>query len=204
MRDSWGARTSSPAATAVTAPGSGRRRSIRTWSGRSSPRWPKARASRHVNSGADARPFRSPWLDAVTYGAETRIGVFPIFRARDADELQKGAAAEAQPLHHRQGGAGGGVPGTGKDLVPLLTPHPQGLGRGDADLLEVRDRREDVARERVAFGVLGRCAGRNGDEDVGFQGGCRRPRRIRRCIAEHDRTPRDDACDPKAGKLADL
>ena len=48
---SSGARTSSPAATAATAPGSGRRRWIRTWSGPSSRRWPKARASRRGSFG---------------------------------------------------------------------------------------------------------------------------------------------------------
>src|SRR2546421_3151815 len=51
---SWSAlRTSWRAAIAATAPGSGRRRSIPTWYGRSSRRSPKARASRRDNSGSE-------------------------------------------------------------------------------------------------------------------------------------------------------
>jgi len=44
-RNSWDARTSSPEATAATAPGSARRRWTRTWCGRRWRRWPRARGS---------------------------------------------------------------------------------------------------------------------------------------------------------------
>jgi hypothetical protein len=43
-------------------------------------------------------------LDAVAYGAEAGIGVFPRVRARDPDHLQICAAAKAQPLNDRQRG----------------------------------------------------------------------------------------------------
>ena len=51
MRGWSAARTSWPARIAATAPGSARPRSIPTWCGRSSRRWPRARASPRANSG---------------------------------------------------------------------------------------------------------------------------------------------------------
>src|SRR5215472_17560220 len=54
MRDSLAMKTSSPAVIAATAPGSGRRRSIRASCGRNSPASPKAPDSRRTNSGGDA------------------------------------------------------------------------------------------------------------------------------------------------------
>ena len=71
LRASWSAaRTSSPAATAATAPGSARPRSIPTWCGRSSPRWPRARASPRRSSGrveAQSAAFTPRELDAVAH-----------------------------------------------------------------------------------------------------------------------------------------
>src|SRR4051812_29111610 len=49
----------SPAATAAMVPGSGRPRSIPTWSGPRWRRWPKARGSPRNSSGAD-RPMAAP------------------------------------------------------------------------------------------------------------------------------------------------
>src|SRR5262249_45836056 len=54
MRDSLAMKTSSPAVIAATAPGSGRRRSIRASCGRNSPASPKAPDSRRANSGGAA------------------------------------------------------------------------------------------------------------------------------------------------------
>jgi hypothetical protein len=85
-------------------------------------------------------------LDAVAYGAEAGIGVFPRVRARDPDHLQICAAAKAQPLHDRQRGGARRIPGISEDLVTLLAADPQGLGRGDANIPEIWSRREESWR----------------------------------------------------------
>ena len=83
------------AATAATAPGSGRRRSIPTWCGPSSPRSPRARGSRRRSSGSNARPSSSRSvatasaarrmarpLRALRHGFETRARSAPQHEVR--------------------------------------------------------------------------------------------------------------------------
>src|SRR5262249_34298448 len=181
-----GARTSSPAAIAATAPGWDRPRLTPTWSGRSSPRSPKARGSRPGNFGPE-----SARLDAVAHRAEARIGVLPGIAARDPDHLQIGASAEAHPLCHGERGAAGGVPPGGEDLVTRLAAHPQWLGVFDADVLEVRNRGEEVARKGVALGALRRCAGGDGHQDVGLHCAFRSSRGGGGSVAQHDGAARD-------------
>ena len=86
--------------------------------------------------------------------------------------------------------------------MPLLPADPQRLGRGDADILEIGHRREDVACESVAVGGLSRTAGRNGNENVGLQDGARGTRCVG--IAQYHRAPWGDSRNVKSGKLADF
>src|SRR4029077_14444130 len=92
-------------------------------------------------------------LDAVAYGAEAGIGLFPRVRARDPDHLQICAAAKAQPLNDRQRGGARRILRIGENLVTLLAADPQGLGRGDANIPEIWSR-EHVACESIAVGGL--------------------------------------------------
>src|SRR5262249_55231513 len=127
MRSWSAARTCLPARTAATAPGSDRPRWILTWSGRSSPRWPKARASPRGNSGGETEWGATALLqiDAVAHLAETRIGRDPGARARDRDHMQIGAASEAQPLHDIDVIAGACVLADSHHLVTRLAADPQ-------------------------------------------------------------------------------
>src|SRR6185503_18247564 len=122
------ARTSSPAAIAATAPGLDRPRSIRTWSGRNSRQWQKARGSRRGSSGTDgvrSAPSASACFDSVAHGAKARIGVFPGLLTGNPDDLHVTTAAEAQPLHDSQRGRARRILGTGEDLVALLAAQAQ-------------------------------------------------------------------------------
>src|SRR6266849_4639553 len=84
MRSWSAARTSSRAATAATAPGSARRRWIRTWCGRRWWRWRKARES----------PRRSSGRGGVSAHAENLIGARRYFREENMETFREAAKIE--------------------------------------------------------------------------------------------------------------
>src|SRR4051795_12432745 len=88
----------------------------------------------------DAPGVRSARLDPVAHGAEAGIGVMPGVRARNSNELQIAAAAEAQPLHDSQTCGARRIPRLRENLVPWLADNAQRLRSGDADLPDIRDR----------------------------------------------------------------
>src|SRR5215471_4835101 len=101
----------------------------------------EGRARRERERGTATELGRHPGLTArlrpVAHGAEFRERIGPRVRARNADEADEGAVAEADPLHELHRRVGLRILRLRLDLVGLQVVEPQHVGADDADVLEI-------------------------------------------------------------------
>jgi hypothetical protein len=115
--------------------------------------------------------------------------------------MQEHAAAEAQPLHQREVGAGRRVLGDGHDLVALLAADAQRLGGGDAHVLEIGNGAESLARQVLSIAGFGRRARHQVDHHTRFDRGAGR---IGGDVGQEDAASRQHRADLEAGQRLHL